>query len=115
MTFTASRLPPCRPVLAKAAVTLLRFFMGSKKGHWHLMLAQYVGNQGGHAHVACVKGQVNGLLALQRRFERLGSHCQGKRIEQEYAQTDPGQTIAQSVIGAAHGPRSKPHAVICPL
>jgi hypothetical protein len=41
-------------MLAKAAVTLLRFFMGSKKGRWHLVLAQYVGNQGGHAHVACI-------------------------------------------------------------
>ena len=50
--FTTSRLPPCRPVLAKAAITLLRFFMGSKKGRWDLMLAQNVGNQGGHAHVA---------------------------------------------------------------
>ncbi len=102
-------------MLAKAAVTLLRFFMGSKKGRWHLVLAQYVGNLRGHAHVACVKCLVNGLLALQWRFLRIDSHRQRKRIEQECAQKDLGQTLFQSVIGVTHGPRSKPHAVICPL
>ena len=115
VTFSGPRLPPCSPVLAQAAVALLRFFMGSKKGHGHLMLAQYVSNQGGHAHVARVKGQVNGLWALLRISWRLCSQGQRKRIEQECTQKDPGQTIAQSVIGVAHGPRSKPHAETCPL
>ena len=55
--------PPGGPVVAQRAVTLLGAFVRSKEGDAHAFLPQHIGNQRGHSHVACVKREVNRLVA----------------------------------------------------
>jgi hypothetical protein len=53
-------------MLAQAAIALAGFFMRRKKCDLNLLTLQDVGDQRGHAHVARVKGQINGFLACGR-------------------------------------------------
>lgn len=63
MTFGAACTPPRRPVLAQRAIALLGGLVGGKEGNFDVLAIEHLGNQGRHAHVAGVKGQVQRFVA----------------------------------------------------
>ena len=102
-----ARAPPSSPVLTQAAITLLGGLMGGKKGDPHLLALQHLGNQGGHAHVAGVKSEVQRLGTVGQR------RCGQQAAAQAAGQPAPAPS-GERLTDAWRAQGSRCHVVICP-
>ena len=94
MPFCGTRTPPRGPVVTQTAIALLRGFVGSKKSDLHLLALQHLGNERGHTHVACVKGEV-------KRF--VTSRSSMRPTDDAEAQTERCFVNVLKTIHACHG------------
>ncbi len=81
-------------MVTQTAIALLRGFVGGKKSDLHLLALQHLGNERGHTHVACVKGEVKRFVA---------SRCSMCPTDDAKAQTERCFANVLMTIRACHG------------